>query len=74
MYALDREAFRQHCRKQGITLTDLAERIHVDRNTLGRWLNGSVMPALDNGMALAHELDTTVDMLWTRRPRRRSAR
>jgi DNA-binding XRE family transcriptional regulator len=61
---MDRELFKQLVEDHGTSASKLAAEIGINRNTLGRWLNGTVAPLLPAAQALAARLDTTVDALW----------
>ncbi|MDR2722654.1 MAG: helix-turn-helix domain-containing protein [Cellulomonadaceae bacterium] len=45
-------------------MAQLAEHFDVDRNTVGRWINGHVTPTSRTLMAFAHA--TGVDYAWLR--------
>ncbi|NAS26578.1 helix-turn-helix domain-containing protein [Herbidospora sp. NEAU-GS84] len=48
---------------QGLSLDELAKRVHLGQSSLSRIENGQRRLALDQLVALAHALDTTLDQL-----------
>jgi transcriptional regulator with XRE-family HTH domain len=48
----------------GMTVRQLADRIHRSEDSLSRWVNGRRTPDMLVKGAIARELDTTVDALW----------
>jgi DNA-binding XRE family transcriptional regulator len=64
---MSRSEFKRLCIELGVTATEVAEDAGVDRNTVGRWLNGAVTPRLDAAMAVARRLGVPVESLWTPR-------
>lgn len=48
---------------RGFTVLDLAEKLHVTRAAVYKWIYGNNMPTVDNFVELAQLLDTTIDNL-----------
>jgi len=57
------ENIKQLRLEKGITQSQLAERLHVVRQTVSKWENGSSVPDALMLQKLANELDTTPDAL-----------
>jgi len=68
---MDRAAFIRLCKERGTNASEIADRVGLNRNTIGRWLNGKSDPGLPAAYAVAECLETDVLTLW---PRPRSAR
>jgi putative transcriptional regulator len=52
-------------KRAGLTQAELARRISVDRTTVARVEAGTLSPSVELGVALARELDTTAEALFT---------
>jgi len=61
---MDRELFRRLLAQHGLTVSQLATDIGVNRLTISRWLDGTVTPTLAGAKALANRLESSVDALW----------
>ena len=52
------------CRKrQGLSQDELADRLHVTRQAVSKWENGSALPSVDMLIALANVFQLSVDEL-----------
>ena len=57
------ENLRMYREKAGLTMRDLAKRVYVTDSMICAIENGQKHPSLMLGLALAHELGTTVETL-----------
>lgn len=61
------------CRKrQGLSQDELANRLHVTRQAVSKWENGSALPSVDILIALANVFQLSVDELLGVSPSRRA--
>lgn len=54
-------------KQQGLSQEELADRLGLSRQAIGKWETGGSMPSIDNLLELSEILDTTVDYLLTGR-------
>ena len=61
------------CRKrQGLSQDELANRLHVTRQAVSKWENGSALPSVDMLIALANVFQLSVDELLGVSPKQES--
>ena len=54
-------------KQQGLSQEELADRLGLSRQAIGKWESGSSMPSIDNLIELSSILQTSVDYLLTGR-------
>ncbi|MBX4173457.1 helix-turn-helix transcriptional regulator [Weissella viridescens] len=59
------EAIRKYRESNNLTQAELAEKLHVTRQTLSRWENGRSYPNLDTLVEISQLLDLSLDYLLT---------
>jgi putative transcriptional regulator len=47
-----------------LTQTELAERLGVPQPSVARWETGGTLPSLKLALAVARELETSVEAIW----------
>lgn len=63
---MDVALLERRLRDRGLTIEGCSEAVGLGRNTLRRWVNGTVSPLLPPAQRLTDFLDLTVDTLWPR--------
>ena len=54
---------RDACEKKGITLAELERKLGIGNGVIARWENAVRQPPVDRLLAIAEELETTLDAL-----------
>lgn len=54
---------KQNREAQGLTQTDLAEKLFISRQAVSKWENGKAMPSIDNIILISDLLDVSLDQL-----------
>lgn len=57
---------RAELARKGMSIQELAERVGVTTATMSKWLNGRTVPTIDQAVAIAQELDSSLDYLFSK--------